>query len=148
LIPQCISIATSAIEPPLDSSPTYKQWKSPINGLRGFCIECGSSLTFQYLDRPQTTEIFLGTVDEDVLCGAKTKEEHLGETGPRFLRDDTGCGALLSRTDRSGHIWMENRIEGVTDIMPGVKWWRERSEGLGWEKEEELHPKSPVLIGK
>jgi hypothetical protein len=94
------------------------------------------------------TEVSIGSIDEDVLLGAKTgEEEYLGESGPRSLRDGKGCGVLLTRTDRSGNIWVENAIEGFTDNFPGLKYWRERTDGSGWEREEDLRKKSPLLNG-
>jgi hypothetical protein len=100
-------------------------------------------LTFIYHDTPHSTELYVGSIDEDILLGKKTgKEEYIGESGPRSLRDDGGCGTLLANTTRSGHIWVENAIPGLTDMLPGLKHWRDRSDGVGWEKEEDLRKPS------
>jgi len=103
-------------------------------------------MTFNYIEEPHSTHIFIGNIDEEILVGKNTgKEEYIGESGPRCMRDDTGSGALLANTTRSYHLWVENAIPGVTDGMPGLKYWRNRSDGVGWEKEDEL--RKPVLTG-
>lgn len=113
------------------------------NSHRGFCSTCGSSIAFQYKDKPQRTELHLGTVDEEVLLGEKAEDVYHGQYGTASARKPGGLGALLSRTERSGHIWYENAIPGVTTGYPGLKWYRGRTGGEGFEKENEAG--SPVF---
>jgi hypothetical protein len=105
-------------------------------------------MTFSYIAQPQRTEIYLGTIDEEMLLGEKSGDEYHGEYGTRCTRKSGGLGALLTKTERSGHIWFENAIEGVTDWMPGLKFWRESTDGIGFERESEVHQGSPRLEKK
>jgi len=73
----------------------------------------------------------MGSVDEDVLLG-ETTGERSDEHGKRSVHSG-GLGTLLARADKSGHIWFENAIPGVTDELPGWKFWRERTDGTGFE---------------
>jgi hypothetical protein len=147
-LPQTVGVPTDSIVPPFTSSPTYTEYQSTAKGKRGFCSKCGSSLTFLYIEKPQHTEIHLGTIDEDVLLGEKGGDEYHARYGTKSTRKEGGLGSLLSRTDRSGHIWFENAIEGVTDNVPGLKWFRERTDGEGFEREEEIREGSPELLEK
>ncbi|KAF2671703.1 hypothetical protein BT63DRAFT_476573 [Microthyrium microscopicum] len=139
LLPQSISVPTASIDPPFSTQPSYTQWASSNSAKRGFCSTCGSSLTFTYDADPDSTEIHVGSIDEHILLGAKNGEEYHGEHGTKATRKDGGIGKLLTRTDRSSNIWWENAIEGVTDDRPGLKFWRERSDGTGFETLEELN---------
>jgi hypothetical protein len=137
IVPQCISVPTDTISPPLKSNPSYKHWDSGKGGLRGFCTTCGSSLTFQYVSRLETTEIMLGGLDEEILVGAKTGFDYdCGEYGKKSTRESEGFGQALVDTSKSGHIWLENSIKGWTDSMPGMKWWRERASGKGFTADD------------
>src|ERR1700744_3346575 len=69
VLPQNVSIPTSYIKPPLPSNKTYKAYASSPGAFRGFCSNCGSSLTFNENDKPEMTEIHLGSLYEEVLCG-------------------------------------------------------------------------------
>ena len=129
LLPQSFTVPTESITPSFKSQDTYKQFKSSEKAARGFCSTCGSSLTFNYLAKSGETEIYLGTVDEDILLGPKDGEETHGEQGKKTARGAGALGPVLARTDRSGHIWYENAIESVTDQLPGAKWWRDSSDG-------------------
>lgn len=135
LLPQTIEVPVSSISPPLSSSTTFKKYRSSSKGERGFCTECGSSINFQYLEGPESTELYLGTIDEDVLLGKKTGEENTGEFGPRTVREG-GFGTLLCSTVRSRNIWWENAIPGVTDDRPGLKYWREVADAVRFEKDD------------
>ncbi|KAG8630342.1 hypothetical protein KVT40_001961 [Elsinoe batatas] len=100
-------------------SPEYRTYTTTavlgVTGPRGFCSTCGSSLSFhgKAVADMEWFEIFLGTVDEDVLAGTKVGE-----------------GEVLLDTSRSGHIWVENATKGF-DLV-GPKRWR-MEEGKGYE---------------
>lgn len=120
------------MEKPLSEFPTFKRYFSTETGSRGFCSECGCSLSFQF-NNPRC-ELYMGTIDEEVLCGKKVGEEEGGEgTGMKAKREG-GIGKELFDTSRSGHIWVENAIPGITDVQPGLKMWRDYEEGKGFEK--------------
>jgi hypothetical protein len=72
-----------------------------------------------------------GSIDEEVLLG-KTTSEQSDEYGRRSAHSG-GFGTLLARVDKSGNVWFENAIPGVTDELPGRKFWRERTDGTGFE---------------
>jgi hypothetical protein len=95
-------------------------------------------MTFNYSEHPESTEIYLGTIDEDTLLGEKAGEEYHGTHGTKSTRKPGGLGNILARTDRSSHIWFENAIDGLQDHLPGVKYWRERTDGTGFESPDEL----------
>ena len=81
-------------------------------------------------------EVYLGTIDEDVLLGKKTGEESTGKYGMRATREE-GLGNLICSTARSRNIWWENAIPGVTDDRPGLKYWREADSAKGFERQED-----------
>jgi hypothetical protein len=137
-VPQSITVDTKWIFPPLSTSQTYKIYRSSPKGERGFCSECGSSVTFQYTEQPERIEICLGTVDEEVLVGKKVGQERCGKYGMRTTREDGALGTLLCQTAESRNIWWENAIKNVTDDRPGLKYWREFEDGEGFEDEKDI----------
>jgi len=120
ILPQNVSIPTKYINPPLPGNETYKAYQSSPGAYRCFCSNCGSSLTFNENDTPEMTEIHLGSLDEEVLCGKKIHQE--GDE--RTKRDDSGLGSDLCKTQT--HIWMENAIVGLTDKLEGELYLRNR----------------------
>ena len=122
-IPQCVSIPTSYISPPLSSNASYKTYHSSSSAYRSFCNNCGSSLAFTYDASPEITEIYLGTLDEDALCGKKVGQE---EDGKCTERDGSGLGYDLCKAQN--HIWIENAIKGLTDKLDGGLYTRDRKE--------------------
>ncbi|EAS28520.3 uncharacterized protein CIMG_09724 [Coccidioides immitis RS] len=131
LVPQLLTVPTANIHPPLSSQPAYKAFQTPENpaGHRMFCSSCGSSIAYQNTNRAQDTEVYLGSLDEDVLCGRKgesTKTEW-GDWPERI----GGLGVDICKTQR--HIWVENAIPGLTDGMRGQKWLKEPPEGKPFE---------------
>jgi hypothetical protein len=109
LIHQSGTFPSSSISPPFTSNASYTQFASSQKASRGFCRVCGSSLTFRFAEGDQI-EILFGTIDEEI------------------LRSKVGTELCLSKS----HIWCENAVKGVTDIMPGVLWSQEYdSEKLG-----------------
>jgi len=92
-------------------------------------------LTFEYVDKPEETEVFVGSIDEEVLCGKKVGEEGVGRYGRRAIREG-GFGKELVDARRSGHIWWENAVEGVGEELKGTRFWREREDGEGWVEGE------------
>lgn len=122
-VPQNVSIPTSYISPPLDSNPTYKSYRSSSFAHRSFCNNCGSSLTFCYDAKPELTEVYLGTLDEEALCGKKIGPE---EDSKCTSRDESGLGYDLCKAQN--HIWIENAIKGVTDKLDGGLYTRDREE--------------------
>jgi len=134
LQPQSIGVPVASISPPFKSNATYKEWDSGNGGLRGFCTTCGSSLTFNYVTTPESTEIWIGALDEEVLVGKKTgADEDCGKYGKKAIRETDGFGAALVDTSHSGHLWLENAVKGWTDKTPGKKFWQERGENEGFE---------------
>lgn len=87
-------------------------------------------MTFGYKDEPETTEIFLGAFDEEVLCGkpdeANAWEDEYGRHVPRV----GGVGKELCYA--TFHLFLENAIPGVTDDLPGTKYLKERADGKGF----------------
>lgn len=102
-------------------------YKSSSFAYRGFCSTCGSSLTFNYDREPEQTEINLGVIDEEILCGKRDEtsawDDEYGHHVPRV----GGLGREICSAVQ--HIYMENAILGVTDDLPGSKWLTDRTEG-------------------
>jgi hypothetical protein len=115
LAPQSITGLTSSISPPLASHSTYKTYRSSSFAYRSFCGTCGSSLAFNYDDQPETTEIYLGSLDEEVLCGKKVAD---AEGGALSKREGSDLGHELCKS--RAHIWVDNMIKGVTDNLEGT----------------------------
>jgi hypothetical protein len=99
---QSCTFPRSSISPPFTSNASYTQFGSSKKAVRGFCRICGSSLTFSYNESDEI-EILFGTIDEEI------------------LKSKVGTELCLSKE----HIWCENAVKGVTDIMPGVLWSQE-----------------------
>ncbi|KAI9150344.1 hypothetical protein HJFPF1_10106 [Paramyrothecium foliicola] len=98
LLPQFIHVPVSRIQPPLESSPKFKKYVSSPGHGRGFCSECGGSLTFQS-DASDVYALTIGTLDEECL---------------------KKYGRILG-TPSTEQIWMRNAIPGVTDLLEGGK---------------------------
>jgi hypothetical protein len=113
IVPQNVSVPTAYISPPLPDSKTYKSYQSSPGAYRSFCSNCGSSLAFNEKSKPEITEIHLGSLDEEVLCGKKISVERDEKT----KREDSGLGFDLCKT--RSHIWTENAIVGLTDTLEG-----------------------------
>lgn len=83
-----------------------------------------------YDKAPEQTEINLGVIDEDVLCGKRDEvnawEDEYGRHVPRV--GGLGRDICLAKE----HIFMENAIPGVTDDLSGTKWLTDRSDGKGF----------------
>jgi hypothetical protein len=123
ILPQNLSIPTGYISPPLPSNKTYKSYSATASAYRSFCSNCGSSLAFNYNDSPEVTELYIGSIDEDVLCGKKVGES---EDRKCTKRDGSGLGYDLGKVQN--HIWLENAIEGVTNKLEGGLYVRDRQE--------------------
>jgi hypothetical protein len=52
-------------------SSSYAEYQSSPNRHRGFCAKCGSTPIWRSSDRPETLDLFLGTVDEEWLVRDK-----------------------------------------------------------------------------
>lgn len=78
-------------------------------------------MAFNYNDRPEMTEVYLGSLDEEVLCGKKGAEFDDGTISKRE-GEDTGYDLCQAQ----GHIWIDNSIKGVTDKLKGNLYVRGR----------------------
>ncbi|KAF2432576.1 hypothetical protein EJ08DRAFT_669346 [Tothia fuscella] len=112
LLPQGHVLPRPYITPAINNTTfaTYTSFQSSEHCYRSFCSKCGSSLTFHDETKPDVIEIYLGTLDEDVLC----------------KRDG---GVLGEELCKSGvHIWVGNGVKGVSDgeRLEGVRWKGDR----------------------
>lgn len=77
-------------------------------------------MTFVDPKRPHLTEVYLGSFDEDVLCGkvAVDGKRVGGEVGVDLCKPQ-------------GHMWLTNAVKGVTDgsVLPNAKRYMEDREG-------------------
>lgn len=78
-----------------------------------------AGLTFQNEEEwPGDVELWIGTLDEEVLIGKPKAETKAGEKVER----EGGLGKEICVVKES--LFWENKIDGVTDQGPsGKKWW-------------------------
>ncbi|KAF1816206.1 hypothetical protein P152DRAFT_470251 [Eremomyces bilateralis CBS 781.70] len=120
LIPVAATIPTKNVSPPLQRNPAFKLYRSSTVAQRGFCIHCGSSICFLY-DDSADTEMWLGTLDEEVFCGGKVPGTEVTTKHGTWCERKGGVSKEIRR--RAGGIFMENGIDGVTDWIAGPKYW-------------------------
>jgi hypothetical protein len=130
LVPKSFQVPTIDIQPALASLPTYKTYASGPNSFRGFCINCGSSLTHN--DEEGRTEIWLGCIEVEDLCGMKDGHGIQTDYGTIYRRT-AGFGKELCKADF--HAWVANAVVGITDQESGPKYWRNREDGMPFEKD-------------
>jgi len=84
----------------------FKEFRSSPPCLRGFCSNCGSSLTWRNVDKEEEIDVFLGTLDEiepelaipkdaqyfcgDAIRGVTDPVEGGGETWVKMKEDGRG----------------------------------------------------------
>ena len=74
-------------------------------------------MTFGRVDTPDITEIMLGTLDEEILCGERVE----GAAGEDVPVKRKGGWPELAQAAR--HLFYENSVRGVTDNLVGKKFW-------------------------
>ena len=87
-------------------------------------------MTFNEKDRPEETNLYLGTLDEEYLIGARIPgSEKETEYGSTFQRH----GGLEKEAFGYGdQFYLENAITGTTDRIPGQKFLKTNKEGKGF----------------
>jgi hypothetical protein len=128
LVPQSFQVETENIQPVLTSFQTYRTYDSGPDSFRGFCTNCGSSLTHN--DEEGFTEIWLGCVDVEFLSGRQRGEAIQTEFGSMSERFG-GLGKELCTAH--DHLWMRNAVAGLTDRSDGLKFWGNRTDGKPFE---------------
>lgn len=92
--------------------PIYSEYESSMRRFRGFCSRCGSSLFWRSVDRTDTFDLFLGTVDE------------------KWLVENKEIGTVLG-TPNQYQFWCENAMKGVTDVIRGGRKFLQEDDGSG-----------------
>ncbi|KAI9696330.1 MAG: hypothetical protein M1820_008172 [Bogoriella megaspora] len=117
-------------QPPLSTSASYKEYDSSSNVYRSFCSSCGCSLTFNYKDKPEETDLYVGTLDEECLVGKKIPgSEKDTEHGVVTQRE----GGIGKECFESGvNFYCENAIHGITDLGPGHKFYKMDQDGTAF----------------
>lgn len=128
LVPQSFQVPTADIHPALTSFSMYRTYDSGPDSFRGFCVNCGSSLTHN--DEAGLTEIWLGCVDVDFLAGRKEGMVYPTKVGAMVKRSG-GLGKELCTA--KAHFWLDNAVIGLTDQMVGPKFWANRADGLPFD---------------
>ncbi|KAF2115382.1 hypothetical protein BDV96DRAFT_687324 [Lophiotrema nucula] len=133
LHPIALTIPLSNLSLPATDSKDGSQLKtfnSSPDCERKFCGSCGSGLTFQNLNAmPDTVELWIGTLDEEVLIG-KPKSGSADSIPGEQVEREGGWSQELCQVKET--LFWGHRIEGVTDIGSGVngkKWWDMIGEG-------------------
>lgn len=87
-------------------------------------------MTFNDREKPEVTEINLGCLDEEVLCGKKDVEASWSDECGLHVPRVGGWGAVLGKA--RFRIYCENEIPGVTDEFEGDKWLLGRDNGASF----------------
>ncbi|KAI9796890.1 MAG: hypothetical protein M1833_005939 [Piccolia ochrophora] len=114
LVPSLLELNPSQITWAKPTAPNpFREFNSSPGCYRGFCSNCGSSLTWRSEAEKDTIELCTGSIDEELLIGHKTGNG-VERTG--------GWGKELGTPTR-GNVWYQNVIRGVTDgrITAGKK---------------------------
>jgi hypothetical protein len=93
-------------------------------------MNCGSSLTHN--DEEGRTEIWLGCIEVEDLCGRKHGNGIQTDYGTMYHRIG-GVGKELSKADF--HAWVANAVVGVTDQEVGPKYLKNREDGKPFDKD-------------
>lgn len=105
----------------------FKEFSSSAKARRGFCAECGASLSWRRVDVPEEIEILTGTIDEVFLIGDRTariESKGLTEKGKweQVLREEERDSKVLGRDlclPKGGNFFFRNAVLGVTDTKVG-----------------------------
>jgi hypothetical protein len=128
-----LTLSSSQVTPSFSAFQTYKEYRSSEEGLRGFCLECGSSLLFRSEKTPGELDIFLGTIDEDWLIGEKIEESGKKTAHGVSFERKGGVGSILG-TPSYVQLYYENAVPGVTNILGGgSKYLTDSSEGKSFD---------------
>lgn len=115
LFPQFLTLSAKQITPELSTYAAYKEYRSSETCLRGFCVQCGSSLLWRTEQKPEEIDVFLGTIDEKWLVDRKADIATATGNG-----NSESTGKTLG-TPMHAQYYYENVIEGVTDTVQGGK---------------------------
>jgi hypothetical protein len=88
------------------SHSTFQEFQSSSKGYRGFCGDCGSTITWRSTDTPAEIEIFTGTLDGDVdalLC--EPEEQWFCGNAVRGVTEPVEGGIRWERGKREGRVW-------------------------------------------
>jgi hypothetical protein len=88
-------------------------------------------MSFIYEKKPDQTEIYMGVLDEEVLCGKKDEANAWDDAHGRHVPRIGGLGKDICYTER--HIFLDDAIPGVTDDLPGKKWLTDTDGGEPFE---------------
>ncbi|EGU83549.1 hypothetical protein FOXB_05959 [Fusarium oxysporum f. sp. conglutinans Fo5176] len=91
LIAQFLVISPKQISPALGTFASFKEYMSSPGRFRGFCGDCGTSLTWRSADYTPIFDLYLGTLDEKYLVG-------------------DGVVAKTLATPNGTQYWMQNSI--------------------------------------
>jgi len=114
----------------------FKEFTSSPGVRRGFCGNCGSTMSFRREDTAEEIEICTGTVDEKWLIGDRTQRvssEDLAKDGKweELCREEGGLGKAIAEP-RAGCFFWRNAIAGVTDrrSVDAKRWVEDTARGL------------------
>lgn len=135
---QSFAVRTAWISPALESNINFKIYSAEGSTCgRGFCIQCGSSLTFHSPSgkdgkTDEDTYIHVGCTDEEYLLGKRLSGKEESSDPIEFggvLWDGVGRSWGRGLCMATSNIYCENDIEGVTDTGPGKRFWQGRTQG-------------------
>lgn len=120
----------SPSNPQIPDAP-FKEFSSSPQGRRGFCTECGSTLTWRDERRPEEVELFVGTIDEVFLIGDRSSRVESrslvwqGKWTEVLRREDEDGRTSLGQdlcVPNGGNFFFRNAVDGVTDRNLGGEW--------------------------
>lgn len=113
----------------------FREFQSSPSARRGFCSDCGSTLSFHDQKSLEEIEIATGTMDEKWFIGDRTERvgsEELAREGrwAEVIKEEGDLGKAIAAPKR-GSFWYRNTIAGVTDQgVFGARWVEDTARGL------------------
>ncbi|CAG9990045.1 unnamed protein product [Clonostachys byssicola] len=101
LIAQFLAIKIAMLTPEFSTFDTFREYESSVGVFRGFCIACGSSLSWRSLSFPDVVDIFIGTLDE------------------KWLTENAYGTAKILATPNGFQAWLRHAIADVTNRLEG-----------------------------
>lgn len=136
VLPSQLKWATPSPSRPYLPAAPFKEFASSAQGRRGFCTECGSTLTWRDEQNLEEVELFVGTIDEVFLIGDRSERvesDRLAWQGKwiEVLRRENEDGRTSVGQDlcvpRGGNFFFRNAVDGVTDRNLGGAWYVENT---------------------
>ncbi|QKD58626.2 Mss4-like protein [Fusarium oxysporum Fo47] len=129
LIAQFLVISPKQISPALGTFASFKEYMSSPGRFRGFCGDCGTSLTWRSADYTPIFDLYLGTLDEKYLVGDGVVAKTLATpNGTQYWMQNSihvkgkGLNRSASRSSNEISYLVDRCTVGVGEEMDEVCW--------------------------